>query len=194
MQPLVKFHVAYDIYVASGLIEMYSKCEKINLAKILFDRMNGQDQDIVCWNSMLVGLSLNNLDNDALISCTKLSSLSHGRQMHAHVIKHEIVNDGVVGSSLIDMYSKCGDVNDARLVLDTMLKKNMIIWNEKIHGYTQNGQGEKGVSLYEETITNSSEKLKLDAITFIAVLTACSHSGLIDYGIKIVNSVFQEHG
>ncbi|KAI3496174.1 hypothetical protein L1887_38528 [Cichorium endivia] len=212
----VKFHVDDDIYVASGLIGMYSKCEKINLAKCIFDRMNGQDQDIVCWNSMMVGLSLNNLDNEALMlfkklletemiptqfsyatvlsSCTKLSSLSHGRQIHAHVIKHEIVTDVVVGSALIDMYSKCGDVNDARLVFDTMPKKNTITWNEMIHGYAQNGQGEKGVSLFKEMINNSCENLKPDAITFIAVLTACSHSGLIDYGIKIFNSMFQEHG
>ncbi|KAI3709128.1 hypothetical protein L2E82_38887 [Cichorium intybus] len=89
-----------------------------------------------------------------LSSCTKLSSLSHGRQIHAHMIKHEIVNNVVLVSSSIDMYSKCRDVNDARLVLDTMPKKNIITWNEKIHG----------------------------------------HSRLIDYVIKIFNSMFQEHG
>ncbi|CAH1449373.1 unnamed protein product [Lactuca virosa] len=210
----LKIHVDDDIYVASGLIGLYSKCNKINLAKIIFDRMNTQVEDIVCWNSMMLGLSINNLENESFVlfkklletemipsqfsyatilsSCTKLLSLSQGRQIHAHVLKQEMEIDVVVGSALIDMYSKCGDVNDARLVFDTMITKNTITWNEMIHGYAQNGQGEKGVLLYEEMINEN--KLKPDSITFIAVLTACSHSRLIDYAIKIFNSMFQEHG
>ncbi|KAL4564276.1 hypothetical protein LXL04_028336 [Taraxacum kok-saghyz] len=211
----IKIHIDDDLYVASGLIGMYSKCNRINLAKCIFDRINNQnqDQDIVCWNSMMVGLSLNNLDNESftlfknlletkmtptqftyatiLTSCTKLSSLSHGRQIHAHILKHEKMNqDVVVLSALINMYSKCGDVNDARIVFDKMPTRNTITWNEMIHGYAQNGQGEKGVDLYKQMI----KTLKPDAITFIAVLTACSHSGLIDYGVKIFNSMVTDHG
>ncbi|KAI3732113.1 hypothetical protein L1987_63310 [Smallanthus sonchifolius] len=202
-----------DIYVASGLIGMYSKCNKIDVAKCIFDRIKDQD-DIVCWNSMIAGLSLNNLDKEALMlfknmleknifptqfsyatvlsSCAKLSSISQGRQIHARALKDEIINDLIVGSALIDMYSKCGYVDEARLFFDKMPVKNTITWNEMIHGYAQNGHGSEGVALFEEMINKSGETP--DAITFITVLTACSHSGLIDHGIMIFNSMLQEHG
>ncbi|KAK9069286.1 hypothetical protein SSX86_013402 [Deinandra increscens subsp. villosa] len=202
-----------DIYVASGLIGMYSKCNKIEVAKCVFERIKDQD-DIVCWNSMVAGLSLSNLDKDAfmlfknmlennmlptqfsyatvLSSCAKLSSMSQGRQIHARALKDRIINDVVVGSALIDMYSKCGEVDEARLFFDKMPVRNTITWNEMIHGYAQNGHGSEGVALFEEMINKSGEKP--DAITFIAVLTSCSHSGLIDYGITIFNSMLQEHG
>ncbi|GJQ97105.1 pentatricopeptide repeat-containing protein [Tanacetum coccineum] len=209
----VKNYFYDDIYVASGLIGMYAKCNKIELAICVFDRIKEQD-DIVCWNTMISGLSMNNLDNEAFMlfkrllesnmlptqftyatvcsCCAKLSSISQGRQIHARALKEEIVNDVVVGSALIDMYSKCGEVDEARSFFDTMPVKNTITWNEMIHGYAQNGRGEEGVSLYEEMINQSG--VKPDAITFIAVLTACSHSGLIDHGIIIFNSMLEEHG
>ncbi|KAJ9543267.1 hypothetical protein OSB04_022974 [Centaurea solstitialis] len=210
----IKALVDDDIYVASGLIGMYSKCNRIQLAKFVFDRIK-REQDIVCWNSMMAGLSLNNLDNEAfmlfknmlenemlptrfsystvLSCCAKLSSISQGRQVHAQALKDETVNDVIVGSALIDMYSKCGDVDEARLFFDTMTTKNTVTWNEMIHGYAQNGRGDEGVSLYEDMISNESGE-KPDAITFVAVLTACSHSGLIDDGVRIFNSMLQEHG
>ncbi|KAD4179924.1 hypothetical protein E3N88_28515 [Mikania micrantha] len=202
-----------DIYVASGLIGMYSKCSKIEVAKCIFDRIKDQD-DIVCWNSMIAGLSINNLDLESFVlfknmlennmlptqfsyatvlsSCAKLSSISQGRQMHAQALKDEIINDVVVGSALIDMYSKCGYVDEARLFFEKMPVRNTITWNEMIHGYAQNGHGSEGVALFEEMINQSGEKP--DAVTFIAVLTACSHSGLVDYGIMIFNSMQIKHG
>ncbi|XP_071726900.1 pentatricopeptide repeat-containing protein At4g20770 [Rutidosis leptorrhynchoides] len=209
----VKNFFVDDVYVASGLIGMYSKCNKIDSATRVFDKVKEQD-DIVCWNSMISGLSLNDLDNEAfmlfkktlsnnmrptqftyatvLSSCAKLSSVSQGMQVHAHALKDDVINDVIVGSALIDMYSKCGVVDEARLFFDTMSVKNTITWNEMIHGYAQNGRGEEGVKLYEKMIKLSGEKP--DVITFIAVLTACSHSGLIDYGIMILKSMLQEHG
>ena len=203
------FHT--DIYLASGLIGMYSKCGKVEMAKRIFDRV--AELDIVCWNSMMAGLSLNSLDKEAftffkkmrekgmfpsqfsyatvLSCCAKLSSLSQGRQVHSQIAREGYMNDAFVGSALIDMYSKCGDVDAARWVFDMMLGKNTVTWNEMIHGYAQNGCGDEAVLLYEDMIGSGE---KPDGITFVAVLTACSHSGLVDTGIKIFNSMQQEHG
>ncbi|XP_076919244.1 pentatricopeptide repeat-containing protein At4g20770-like [Bidens hawaiensis] len=208
----IKNYFDDDVYVASGLIGMYSKCNKIEVARLVFERIKDQD-DIVCWNAMMAGLSFNNLDKDTfflfknmlennmlptqfsyatvLNSCSKLSSISHGKQVHARALKDEAINDVIVGSAVIDMYCKCGDVNEARLFFDEMLVKNVVTWNEMIHGYAQNGFGNEGVELFEQIVNESGQKP--DAITFIAVLTACSHSGLIDYGINVFNSM-QEHG
>ncbi|GFS29089.1 pentatricopeptide repeat (PPR) superfamily protein [Actinidia rufa] len=203
------FHT--DVYVASGLIGMYSKCNKIEMAICSFDRL--PEMDIVCWNSMIAGLSLNYLEKEAftlfkqmlgkgmlsnqfsytmiLSCCAKLSSLYQGRQIHAHIEKDGYVNDVFVGSSLINMYSKCGDVDRARQYFDEMPCKNIVTWNEMIHGYAQHGCGDEAVTLYEDMIESGQEP---DGITFVAVLMACSHSGLVDMGTRIFNSMQLEHG
>ncbi|KAL7212494.1 hypothetical protein ACSBR2_015228 [Camellia fascicularis] len=203
------FHT--DTYVASGLISMYSKCNRIEIAECIFDRI--PELDIVCWNSIIAGLSLNSLDKEAftffrqmlgkgmfptkfsyatvLSCCTKLSSLSQGRQIHAHIAQYGYINDVFGGTALINMYSKCGDVDGAKRLFDEMPCKNTVTWNEMIHGYAQNGRGNEAVILYEDMIGSGEEP---DGITFVSVLTACSHSGLVDTGIKIFNSMQHEHG
>ncbi|KAF4402592.1 hypothetical protein G4B88_012377 [Cannabis sativa] len=200
-----------DIYVASGLIGLYAKCGKTGLAKNIFYKM--PVLDIVCWNSMIAGFSLNSLDKEAftcfrqmrqyemfptqfsyatvLSCCAKLSSPFQGKQVHALITKDGYINDVFVGSSLIDMYCKCGDVDGGQQFFNTMATTNTVTWNEMIHGYAQNGYGDEAVSLYKQMIASGE---KPDGITFIAVLTACSHSGLADVGIEIFNSMEQEHG
>ncbi|XP_060178414.1 pentatricopeptide repeat-containing protein At4g20770 [Lycium barbarum] len=200
-----------DIYIASGLIGMYLKCGRVEAAVRIFDGLT--EADIVCWNSLITGLSYNSLDKEAftffkrmlqwgllpnefsfattLSCCTKLSSLSQGRQVHGLISKGGYANDVVVGSTLIDMYSKCGDVDGARIHFDMMPYKNTITWNEMIHGYAQNGRGDEAIFLYEDMIYSGE---KPDVITFIAALTACSHSGLVDLGLKIFSSMQQEYG
>ncbi|RAL48962.1 hypothetical protein DM860_001282 [Cuscuta australis] len=200
-----------DIYVASSLIAMYTKCGLVKVAKTLFNSLPWLD--IVCWNSMISGLNLNSLDEEAvsffkrmltmgmppseftyasmLSSCAKLSALALGRQIHGMISRGGHGNDVVVGSALIHMYSKCGDICGACLCFDRMPWKNTITWNEMIHGYAQNGQGDKAYLLYEDMIRTGNEP---DNITFVAVLTACCHSGLVDQGIRVFNSIQDRFG
>nr|GMD33004.1 pentatricopeptide repeat-containing protein At4g20770 [Ipomoea batatas]GME03651.1 pentatricopeptide repeat-containing protein At4g20770 [Ipomoea batatas] len=206
-----KNDVSGDIYVASSLIGMYSKCGWVKVAKCIFKRL--PQLDIVCWNSMISGLNLNSLDKEAfsffkemlqigmppsefsyatvLSSCARLSSLALGTQVHGMIARGGYANDVVVGSALINMYSKCGDIDGARLCFDMMPCKNSITWNEMIHGYAQNGYGDKAIFLYEQMIETGN---KPDGVTFIAVLTACTHSGLVDRGIRIFHSMQLEYG
>lgn len=203
------FHI--DVYVASGLVGMYSKCGKTELAKHIFYMM--PELDIVCWNSMIAGCSLNSLDKEAftffkqmkeygmfptqfsyatvLSSCAKLSSSFEGKQVHGLITKDGYANDVFVGSAFIDMYCKCGEIDKARQFFNMMACRNTVTWNGMIHGYAQNGCGDKAVALYEDMIRSGE---KPDDITFVAVLTACSHSGLTDTGFEIFNSMKQEHG
>ncbi|WMV36279.1 hypothetical protein MTR67_029664 [Solanum verrucosum] len=126
-----------------------------------------------------------------LSACGGLAELEYGRQLHGLIIKDGYANEVVVGSTLIDMYSKCGDVDEARVHFDMMPYKNTITWNEMIHGYAQNGCGDEAIFLYEDMICSGG---KPDVITFIAALTACSHSGLVSLGLKIFNSMQQQYG
>ncbi|KAL6546281.1 hypothetical protein OROMI_022002 [Orobanche minor] len=208
---LFKTEFYTDLYVSTGLIGVYSKCGRIELAKYIFNKLS--QCDIVCWNSMLAGLSINSLTTEALTlfkqmlgegmkptefsyatilnCCSSLSSLSQGRQIHGLIAKIGHGDDIYVGTALIDMYCKCGNVDKARQFFDAMPCKNTATWNQMIHGYAQNGHGQDSVNLFGKMIRASFEP---DCITFVAVLTACSHSGLVDAGLKIFNSMEQEFG
>ncbi|XP_051126257.1 pentatricopeptide repeat-containing protein At4g20770 [Andrographis paniculata] len=208
---MLKEKLCDDLYVASGLIGLYSKCGKIDAAKQIFDMV--PQHDTVCWNSMLAGLSVNLLDAEAfalfkrmllegvvpsefsyttiLNCCSSSTSLSFGEQVNGLVVKSGHANDVYVGTALVDVYCKCGDVNGARTIFDTMPCKNSITWNEMIHGYAQHGCGEDAVGLFHDMIRSN---FKPDCITFVAVLTACSHSGMADAGLEIFNAMQQEHG
>ncbi|ONK65744.1 uncharacterized protein A4U43_C06F480 [Asparagus officinalis] len=200
-----------DKFVASSLVDMYSKCGQIESARQIFNRM--PERDVVCWNSMITGFALHSLNKEALFffklmredgmtptefsyasvinSCARLSSLSEGRQIHAQITKSGYDADVYAGSSLIDMYSKCGNVDEAQKFFDFMPTRNTVSWNEMIHGYAQNGLGERAIALFEQLL---KAKVKPDAVTFISVLTACSHGGLVDEGIKILESMEKDYG
>ncbi|CAN0911638.1 Pentatricopeptide repeat-containing protein At4g20770 [Linum grandiflorum] len=200
-----------DLYVASGLIALYSKCQKLEIAQCIFNNL--PQLDIVCWNSIIAGYSINSLDKEAFVhfkrmqengmspnqfsyatvlsSCSKLFSSSQGRQLHSQIIKDGFINDVFVGSTLIGMYCKCGEVDESRQFFDMMPEKSIVTWNEMIHGCAQGGRGDEAVGIYREMIEVGE---KPDGITFIAVLTACSHSGLVDAGLEIFDSMQQDHG
>ncbi|KAI4365234.1 hypothetical protein MLD38_021234 [Melastoma candidum] len=208
---LQRAYLDEDVYVVSGLISMYSNCGKVELARTIFDKV--PELDIVCWNSMMAGLAFNSLDMESIVlfnemrksgvfqsefsyatvigCCSELVSSLHGRQLHALATKDGYDNDPYVGTSLIKMYCRCGDVQGARRFFDSLPYRNTVAWNEMIHGYAQQGYGEEAVWLYEKMIDSGT---KMDEITFVAVLTACSHAGLADVGIHIFDSMQRDHG
>ncbi|KAL9239911.1 hypothetical protein vseg_014183 [Gypsophila vaccaria] len=207
----IKATINDDVYVGSSLITLYSKSGKMDIAKFIFDRL--PEVDIVCWNSILAGFCANSRVTEAfdffnamrihdmrptqfsyatmLSCCAKQSFPSAGTQLHALILKVGSLNDVYVGSALIDMHCKCGNVVGARDIFDAMPVKNGFVWNEMIHGYGQNGYGDEAVHLYSCMIRAGEEP---DEITFVAVLTACSHSGLVDEGIKTFESMHTQHG
>ncbi|GMH07406.1 hypothetical protein Nepgr_009246 [Nepenthes gracilis] len=206
----LKFSFHNDMYVGSGLITMYSKGGKMDKAMLVFNRL--PELDIACWNSIMTGFSVNSLCKEAFVyfnlmrgrdvspnqfsygtllsCCAEQSFSSQGGQYHCQIVKDGYINDVFVGSALIDMYCKCGDVEGARHLFDSFPSKNTVVWNEMMHGYAQNGCGEEAVHLYHYMIMSGG---KPDGITFVAVLNACSHSGLVDEGMKIFESISSEH-
>ncbi|VVB12282.1 unnamed protein product [Arabis nemorensis] len=209
----IRTNISKNSHIVSGLIAVYSECEKMEISERIFDDCINE-LDIACWNSMIAGLRRNSLDTKALMlfrrmhqtgvlfpdetsyasilgSCSRLCSLLHGRQFHGQVVKSGYVSDSFVETALTDMYCKCGEIDSARRFFDTVLRKNTVIWNEMIHGYAHNGRGDKAVELYREMISAGQ---KPDGITFVSVLTACSHSGLVETGIEILSSMQRDHG
>ena len=89
-------------------------------------------------------------------------------------------------NSLLNMYSKCGSMNEAHSIFDNMESRNIITWNAMISGYGQNGDGKKSIELFEKM---QQEGIQPNSITFVALLNACSHSGLVDEALNYFRSM-----
>lgn len=199
--------------VCNSLIAMYLKVDRKNLenAVKLFDSMECKDS--VSWNSILTGFSQNGLSEEALKcfdrmrrtplgidhyafsavlrSCADLATLQLGQQVHVLALKSGVESYEFVVSALIFMYSKCGIIEDARQSFDENPKDNTVTWNSIIFGYAQHGHGKTAIDLFSEMLET---KAKPDHITFVAVLTACSHIGLVTEGSELLKSMETDYG
>ncbi|KAG9446898.1 hypothetical protein H6P81_013026 [Aristolochia fimbriata] len=121
-------------------------------------------------------------------SCAHLGALEQGGWVHNFIEKLGIELDDILGSSLIDMYAKCGNLHGAILVFDKIGKKDVCSWTALIYGHAIHGHSLKALELFSEM-----EKMgtRPNAITFIAVLCACSHAGLVNVGKEVFSRMDQ---
>ncbi|TXG51207.1 hypothetical protein EZV62_023731 [Acer yangbiense] len=187
------------------------KFGNVSLAETLFNEM--PVKNLVTWNAMIAGYVENCRADDGLklfrmmvrfgikpnassltsvlLGCSELSALRLGKQIHQLVFKSPLCNDTTAATSLISMYSKCGDLEEARKLFLWIPRKDVVTWNAMISGYAQHGAGEKALHLFDEMRV---EGMKPDWITFVAVLLACNHAGLVDLGIRYFDSMVKEYG
>eukprot|EP01018_Ginkgo_biloba_P030196 Gb_04417 [translate_table: standard] len=199
-----------EFFVGSSLIDMYAKCGSVDIACIVFDKM--PQRDVVSWNAMITGYSQNERCDEALqlfrrmglavvnpdtvtiagvlSACARLAALQYGKEIHSYIVRNEFESDILVGSALIDMYAKCGSLIIARQVFEMMFKRNVVTWNTMIAGYGMHGYGEKAVTLFNQM---QQAGVKPDHITFVAVMSACSHAGLVDEGCQYFYCMIQDH-
>lgn len=123
--------------------------------------------------------------------CASRASIGQGRDLHAHVVSSGMESDVAVGNALIDMYAKCGNIDDARQVFDIMPKQNIISWNAIIVGYAQHGHGNEALKFFGQM---QRAAMKPNNITFLGVLTACNHVGLVDDGWNYFYSMSPDYG
>ncbi|XP_017982165.1 PREDICTED: pentatricopeptide repeat-containing protein At2g22070 [Theobroma cacao] len=199
-----------DEVTVSNVLGAYFQRGLIDEASKIFGMIKNKDK--VCWTTMIVGYAQNGKEEDALnlfgkmllegvnpdnftissvvSSCARLASLCHGQVVHGKAIHFGVDDDLLVSSALVDMYCKCGVTRDAWVVFDMIPSRNVVSWNAMIAGYAQNGQDLKALALYEKLL---QENLKPDSITFVAVLSACSHAGLIEEGRRYFDSISEQH-
>lgn len=208
---IYRFGLEGNVVVCTSLIDMYCKCGVLVDACNIFDRM--PERSIASWNAILTGLSKNALGEDCfrmfiemlefgmkpdhitfavlLSSTAALANLAQGKQLHGFVVKTQFGSDVYVETALIDVYAKCGSVDNARQIFDSMTERNTVSWSSMVIAYAQNGYGKEAVSLFEEMSTSGTRP---DAITFVGVLMACSHSGLLDEGRRYFDIMQRVHG
>ncbi|KAK9284490.1 hypothetical protein L1049_023663 [Liquidambar formosana] len=196
----------------SYLIDMYAKSGLINTAQQLFERNDAHDKDQATWNAMIAGYVQNgifeevftlfrqmvvqNVIPDAvtiasiLPACTPIGRITVGKQLHGFAIRHSMDDNVFVGTALVDMYSKSGAIIYAENVFAKTPEKNSVTYTNMILGYGQHGMCERALSLFH---LMQRSGITPDAITFVAVLSACSYAGLVDEGLQIFESMEREY-
>ncbi|KAM7465706.1 hypothetical protein LguiB_013268 [Lonicera macranthoides] len=139
-----------------------------------------------------LGFGLNNMTVSSLLSaCTQSGDLMMGRWLHVYVLKMiEKEIDIMVGTSLIDMYAKCGRINIAFHIFKKVTNKNIVAWNAMLGGLAMHGRGNLVLDIFPQMV----KEVKPDDVTFTSVLTLCSHSGLIDQGRHYFYSLESSYG
>nr|GLL42065.1 pentatricopeptide repeat-containing protein At3g24000, mitochondrial-like isoform X1 [Ipomoea trifida] len=139
-----------------------------------------------------VGVKPNEFTLASCVSGTsRIASLSNGRQLHCLAVKSGQFSDLFVASALADMYGKCGCIADSETLFEGMGSYDTVLWNTMICSYSQHGQGKKALQVFRRML---NEGTLPDAITFIGVLSACSHMGLVDEGRRYFESINNTYG
>ncbi|KAG0483108.1 hypothetical protein HPP92_011192 [Vanilla planifolia] len=202
----VKCGMFRDIAVDNAFLSLYAKSNDMISCERFFSEMSLKDE--VSWNSMVAGYVHNGLLSKAmdfvwlmmhngqnmdcftfttvLSACSSVAALERGMEIHAFGIRSHLESDVVVDSALVDMYSKCGRIDYAWQVFSLMPLKNEFSWNAMISGYAKHGHGSRALEIFN-MMQNSN--LMPDHVTFVGVLSACSHSGFVEQGLYYFESM-----
>ncbi|XP_074588649.1 putative pentatricopeptide repeat-containing protein At3g23330 [Curcuma longa] len=186
-----------DVFIGSSLIDMYANCTNVEYLCRVFDNLPNPDP--ISWNSIIAGLVQNGMFDEGLKlfrkmlilqikpmsvtfssimpACAHLTTLHLGKQLHGYVIRGGFDRNAFIASSLIDMYVKCGNNRIARRVFDNIQTPDIVSWTAMIMGYALHGPAKKALSLFQQM---EMENVTPNHVAFVAVLTACSHAGLVD--------------
>ncbi|KAM1010557.1 hypothetical protein ACFX2C_046019 [Malus domestica] len=198
---IIKHLRLMPVILLNATIVMYSRCNSVDMSFKIFHKMPERD---VSWNTMISEeaffvfrqmLEQNLIPNavtlaSVLPSCNIVGNIDVGKQLHGFSIRHYLDQNVFVGSALIDMYSKCGAVTYAENVFAGSHEKNSVTYTTMILGYGQHGMGERALSLFHSM---QKSGIAPDAITFVAVLSACSYAGLVNEGLSIYDSMKREY-
>ncbi|KAH9295688.1 hypothetical protein KI387_039276 [Taxus chinensis] len=207
---IVRTGLDTNVFVGNSLVDMYGKCVSMEDAHKVFDEMSKHDE--VSWNAMIGAYAQNGDGVEALkwfcqmeggdikpddftlasvlSACASLAAVQHGKHIHSNIVKTGYGFDVYVSSALIDMYAKCGSIEDARHVFDEMPKQDVVSWSAMIGGYAQNGCAKEALKLFELLLGTN---VKPNHVTFVGILSACSHAGLVDVGFHNFYSMIQDH-
>lgn len=201
---------ALDAYVQAALVAFYAKSGDLVNARKVFDKMG--ERSVVAWNAMISGYEQNGFAKEAnalfnkmnevgvlpdsttfvsvLSACAQLGALSLGCWVHEYTDRNGLDLNVVLGTSLINMYARCGSVRRAREVFDSMNVRNVVAWTAMISGYGMNGYGRQAIELFYEMRRSGSSP---NSVTFVAVLSACAHAGLVNEGRQVFASMREEY-
>uniref|UniRef100_A0A6N2M4B4 Uncharacterized protein n=1 Tax=Salix viminalis TaxID=40686 RepID=A0A6N2M4B4_SALVM len=164
----------------TAMITCYAKHGMIDEARVLFDGM--EERDVIWLGTQMLNAKVrpNEVTVLAVLSaCGQIGALETGRWVHSYIENNGIGITLSVGTSLIDMYSKCGSLEDARLIFERISNKDVVAWNSMVVGYAMHGFSQDALRLFKDMCMIGYHPTD---ITFIGVLNACGHAGLVSEG------------
>ncbi|XP_058109448.1 pentatricopeptide repeat-containing protein At1g25360 [Magnolia sinica] len=190
-----------DLVSWNAILSGYATFGRVGEARRIFDTM--PERSLLTWTMMISGFAQNGLGEEglklfnrmkeegvepcdfafagAITACAGLGALEHGRQLHAQLIRHGFDSSISAGNALVTMYARCGVVEAAHGVFFTMPFVDSVSWNAMIAALGQHGQGTEALDLFDRML---HEGISPDRITFLTVLSACSHAGLVEEGCR----------
>ncbi|KAJ4969904.1 hypothetical protein NE237_003003 [Protea cynaroides] len=197
--------------LCTALSDMYMSCCDEARGRQLFD--NFPNRDLVSWNALISSYIQNNQPNRALLlfqqmilevephpvtmvnvltACTHIANLSQGRSVHAYIIRKgfDMAFDISLGNALVTLYARCGIMRNAEMVFRSLPRTDVISWNAMIAGYGIHGHGEEALLAFSRM---QEDGQKPTSVTFVSVLSACSHSGLIEEGWQHFRSMTENY-
>ncbi|OVA16409.1 Pentatricopeptide repeat [Macleaya cordata] len=202
---------AMDLSIGNSLVNLYARCGRIQDAYSAFQIIDAKDE--ISWNGLISGFAQSGHHEEALQVFTQMNrsgvranlftfcsvvsasaniaDIKQGKQFHGRIIKTGYDSEIEAGNVLITLYAKCGSIDDAWREFCEMHERNEVSWNAMITGYSQHGFGNKALDLFEEM---KRKTVKPNHVTFVGVLSACSHVGLVNKGLNYLKSMSEEHG
>ncbi|KAG6536574.1 pentatricopeptide repeat-containing protein At2g22070-like [Zingiber officinale] len=203
-----------DVVTWTSLVAAYTSARRLQEARAVFFSM--PERNTVSWTSLISGYEQNKEEEAALelfeqmmakgfvpnpftvvsvlSACASLGFTERGRQVHGFIFRRCIGLDTFnvfVSNALIDMYAKCGNMVSAASLFHWMPKHDIVSWNSIITGYAQNGHGKQSLDVFEKMVT---EGVRPNHVTFLGVLSACSHAGFVSEGCRILCLMEKEYG
>ncbi|KNA16132.1 hypothetical protein SOVF_091990 [Spinacia oleracea] len=191
------------------MIDGYARLGDVVAAELLFDQMS--KKDLVSWTTMIACYTQNKEYKKALAAfdemmkngicpdkralatviscCAHLGALDLGKKIHFYIVREGISLDVYVGSALVDMYAKCGKLERSLVVFLNLREKNLYCWNSIIEGLATHGHGKSAIAMFDKMV---GENVKPNGVTFISVLSGCTHSGLVEEGRKIFQNMIND--
>ncbi|TVU51780.1 hypothetical protein EJB05_03224, partial [Eragrostis curvula] len=198
-----------DLFVSNALIDVYAKCGQLSLAQNIFDR---SEKDDVSYNTLILGYSQGpycfeslslfgqmrsaGIEYDAvsfmgcLSACANLSAFKQGKEIHGVLVRRLLNNHLFLANSLLDLYTKGGMLDTASKIFDRINRKDVASWNTMIMGYGMQGQIDVAFKLFDMM---KDDGVYYDHVSYIAVLSACSHGGLVDRGKKYFSQMVDKN-
>mgnify|MGYP000618503113 CR=1 FL=1 len=209
---VIKQGVEADVYLGSTIVDMYVKFGLISEAKEVFLML--PSRNVVAWNVLITGYAEHGLCNESMNSfermksdglspdkvtficilkaCASMEAIVKGEQIHDEIVDRCLLEkDIMLGTALVDMYAKCGILTKAQKVLDELSVRNVACWSALISGYAQLGQSEEALNCLKWML---KEGHCPNAITFLSLLNTCCHSGLVDKGQFMFDSMSKQYG
>ncbi|XP_050128045.1 pentatricopeptide repeat-containing protein At5g66500, mitochondrial [Malus sylvestris] len=197
------------VILGTALIDFYSAVGCMSEAMKVFSSLNCRRDDVI-FNSLVAGCVRNKKYQEALsimsamkpnvialtsalAACSENSNLWIGKQIHCVALRHGFMSDTQMCNVLLDMYAKCGKILNARSLFNGVRNKDVVSWTSMIDAYGSHGNGVEALDLFNKMGEERTGVLP-NAVTFLAVLSACGHSGLVEQGRECFNLAIEKYG